>query len=112
FAGVDGEVDLLEDDHAVEGLGDLPELHDAHSMRIRSSVARRSRVSVPAMRRKRIATADQISTARKLAAMISWPWRVSAPTPMTMNSEVSFRLTMHWLPSGGIMRRKATGPTM
>ncbi len=59
-----------------------------------------------------MATADQISTARKLLAMISWPWRVSSATPITMNRDESFRLMMHWLPSGGIMRRKATGPMM
>lgn len=59
-----------------------------------------------------MATADQISTARKLLAMISCPWRVSSATPITMKSDESFRLMMHWLPKGGIMRRKATGPMM
>ncbi|MNJ69708.1 hypothetical protein D3C77_660910 [compost metagenome] len=29
-----------------------------------------------------------------------------------MNSDESFKLMMHWLPSGGIMRRNATGPMM
>ena len=57
------------------------------------------------------ATVSHTSKARKLMAMISWPWRVSSATPMTTSREVSFREMMNWLAKGGIMRRKAWGHT-
>src|SRR3546814_4973924 len=43
LAGVDGEIDLLQHDDGVEGLGDVAEFDDAHSILIRFSVARRMR---------------------------------------------------------------------
>lgn len=45
-----------------------------------------------------IATVSQISRAWKLLAMISCPYRVNSPTPITINRDVSFRLMINWLP--------------